>query len=90
VETVVKVSPCVAQVTELRRKVQEAEAAAAASQSSEARLRDRCEAAESAAEDARRALKAAKEEAAAGSQGFEVRSAFCSIVGHAVMTRGRR
>ena len=41
-------------------------------QASEARLRERCNAAESAAEEGRRALRAAKEEAAACSQGFEV------------------
>jgi hypothetical protein len=60
------------QVTALRRKLAEAEAAAAGAQAGQARLRERCEAAESAAEEARRSAKAAKEEAAAAAQGFEV------------------
>ena len=60
------------QVTALRRKLAEAEAVAAGAQAGQARLRERCEAAESAAEEARRSAKAAKEEAAAAAQGFEV------------------
>lgn len=59
-------------MTALRRKLAEAEAAAAGAQVGQARLRERCEAAESASEEARRSAKAAKEEAAAAAQGFEV------------------
>lgn len=67
------------QESELRQKLADAEADAAQSKGGHKRLRERCDAAEAAAETAHRALRTAKEEAAAAAQVRSLETAMCRL-----------
>lgn len=72
------------QESELRQKLADAEADAAQSRGAEARLRERCDTAEAAAEDARRQLRAVKEEAAAAHQVLLGGPGFATVIWNTV------